>query len=268
MVNGRYGKKFAILAQSGESAFIPFAVLGDPNTEISFKVLKTLVKHADCLELGLPFSDPIADGKTIQAADQRALAAGMNTDKAFKLIARIRKINSEIPIGLLVYYNLVYRRGVDKFYRDAKRAGVDGILIADMPIEESAPALAAAKKHNIDPIFLVTQTTGSGRMRKIARKGKGFLYAVSLLGVTGARAKLESSSLQLVKRAAKASALPICVGFGVSSPAHVKALKKAGAHGIIVGSAIEKVVEKNLSRTKAMLKTLDSFCAKLKDATR
>lgn len=268
IMKSRYEKRFAELGEKGEKAFIPFVVLGDPDEKTSFEILKRIAKSADCLELGIPFSDPIADGKTIQAADQRALDTGMNTDKAFKLIAKMRKHDSEIPIGLLVYYNLVYRRGITKFYKDAKKAGVDGILIADMPIEESVPALKVSKRTGIDQIFLITQTTGNERMKKIAEKAAGFIYIVALLGVTGARTSLKKATLELVKRASKFTKLPLCVGFGVSKPDHAKALVKSGADGVIVGSAVEKVIEKNIKNKRKMLKAVSNFCEKMRRATK
>ncbi len=263
----RYGKMFGKLRGKNEGAFIPFVVLGDPDFNASKKIVGALSESADALELGFPFSDPIADGKRIQVADQRALEAGINSDKCFEIIRGIRARNSEIPIGLLLYYNLVYSNGVKGFLVKAKEAGVDGILIADMPIEESHEVLKEAGKIGLKMIFTVAPTTNDRRIREISAKASGFMYVVGLLGVTGERKDIKDSALELVKRVKKNSKLPACIGFGISMPEHVKKIISAGADGAIVGSAIEAVIERNLGNEGAMISELKDFCAKLKAAT-
>ncbi len=265
----RFSKKFRELRSKKEGAFIPFVVLGDPNPETSLKIVKALIDSgADALETAPPFSDPIADGKTIQEADQRALAKGMDADKFFVMIKKIRSYNKEIPISLLIYYNLIFQRGIDKFYTDAKKAGVDAILAADCPIEEAKPLLRAARKHGIDQVFIVSPTTTKKRLKKILRSCSGYVYLVSLLGVTGARASLQKRALQLIKRAKPYTKLPLCVGFGISKPKHVKQVLKAGAHGVIVGSAVINLIKENQGSKEKMLKAVSSFAVSMKNATK
>ncbi|MFH1588521.1 MAG: tryptophan synthase subunit alpha [Candidatus Diapherotrites archaeon] len=236
----RYEKLFSEKKQ----VFIPFTVLGFPNEKQNYSILKKYLNYADALELGIPFSDPLADGKTIQKADETALRNGMNTKKAFALIKKIRKLNLEIPIGLLVYCNTVYAYGLNKFYSDAKKAGVDGILIADLSLEESKPYVSASKKNNIRQIFIISQNTPIKRIKKISGSCSGFIYAVSLLGVTGERKKLNKKIHAFIKRIRSNSILPVCVGFGVSNAKQVEEILSFGADGVIVGSALVKAVEK------------------------
>jgi len=176
-----------VFEKRGKTAFIGFTVAGDPDEGTSLQVAKTLIDGGtDILELGIPFSDPVADGPTIQRADDRALAAGTTPDTVFRLVKAIRAY-SDVPIVFLTYYNIVYRRGIEQFYREAHNVGVDGILIADMPVEESSEVTAIAALYGIDPIFLITQTTSDERIVKIAARTRGHLYLVSVLGVTGVR---------------------------------------------------------------------------------
>ncbi len=263
----RYEKRFAELKKNGKKALMPFVVLGDPDYETSSEILKEMMKHADALELGFAFSDPIADGKTIQAADVRALDSGINPDKCFELIKEIRKIDNDIPIGLLVYYNLIYANGIDNFYKKAKDAGVDGILAADAPIEEAGPLLKSAKKFGINQIFLVTPTITPERLKTILASASGFVYLVALLGVTGARKELGAETVSLIKKVRPETKLPICVGFGISEPEHVKKVCDAGADCAIVGSAVEKIIEKNLGNKEKMLSEVSDYLSKMKNAT-
>ena len=183
------------------------------------------------------------------------------------MIKKLRVMDNEVPIGLLVYSNLINNIGVEKFYESAKKAGVDGVLAADVPVEEARPFIAAARKTGIKQIFLIAPTTTTGRMRKIFPEAGGFVYAVSLLGVTGTRKSLNKEVFSLIKNAKRNTKLPICVGFGISRPEHVKQLMKAGANGAIVGSAIVKIVEKNLKNRKRMINEIADFCKKMKKAT-
>lgn len=264
----RYQITFNKLKEKNEKALIGFVVLGDPDIETSLEIVKTMVNAGvDILELGIPFSDPIADGPTIQAADVRALSTGVNTDKAFDIISKIRKFTC-IPIGLLVYYNLIYQRGIDKFYEDTKKAGVDSVLAADLSVEEAEDSIQASKKYGINQVFIISQLTSDGRMNRILDKTSGFVYAVARLGVTGARADLQTSALELVKRIKKQTSLPVCVGFGISKPEHVRKVCEAGADGAIVGSAIVKLVEENLSSKENMLRKIKDYVWELKEATK
>jgi len=219
-------------------------VAGDPNFKASVKLAARLGQIADFLEIGFPYSDPLADGPTIQAADSRALKAGMTTAKVFKLIENIRKQIS-IPITVLVYANLVLQYGVDKFYRHARLAGINGVLIPDAPAEEAVPFVRAAKQHGVCPIFLVTQTTTKARLKKILKYAQGFLYLVSVLGVTGSRKTFSQETTTFIRRVKKQISLPLAVGFGISQPRQAKAFYRAGADGAIVGSAIIDMIAKH-----------------------
>ncbi len=261
------GRIESVFAKKGETAFIGFAVAGDPDQETSVRIAKALIDGGtDILEFGVPFSDPVADGPTIQRADDRALAAGTTPDTIFAIVREVRAY-SEVPIVFLTYYNTIYRRGIDRFYREAHEAGVDGILVADMPVEESDEVVAVAQKYGIDPIFLITQTTTGGRMDTIVSRARGYLYLVSVLGVTGARRTVSPEALELLARVRKHTSLPLALGFGISTPEHATICRKAGADGVIVGSAIVDIVEKNLGNPAAMEKKLREYVAGMKKAT-
>ncbi len=258
---------FRKLRKKGEKALMPFVVIGDPDYKTSLQIVKRLSKYADMLELGIPFSDPIADGPTIQSADVRALKKGINTDIAFRFIKDIRKF-TQMPIGLLVYYNLIYQRGIARFYRECKSTGVDSVLAADVPIEEAGEIIREARKNKVSSVFIVSPLTEKERLKKIVKNTRGFVYIVSRLGVTGARKELQRSTLELIMRVRSHTKLPLCVGFGISKPEHVRAICKAGADCAIIGSAIVKIIEKNLKNKKLMLKRIEEYTKKLKEATR
>jgi len=263
-----YTKTFSKLKKKKEKALVPFVVIGDPDYKTSLAIVKTIVEAgADVLELGFPFSDPIADGPTIQAADVRSLGKGIDTDKCFSFIKQVRKF-TDIPIGLLVYSNLVYQRGVDKFYKDCKTSGVTSVLAADVPVEEADFLIKSSRKNKIDTVFIVSPLTSNERLKKIAKKVRGFIYVVSRLGVTGAKQDMQKGTLNLVKRIKSKTKLPLCVGFGISKPEHVKAVCKAGANGVIVGSAIVKIIEKNRKNKKLLLKKVYNYVKSLKEATK
>lgn len=265
----RYSNTFKKLKKNKEKALIPFVVAGDPNYGTSLEIVKTIINAgADILELGFSFSEPIADGPTIQAAGIRALNSGANTDKNFNFIKQIRKINNQIPIGVLIYSNLIYQRGIEKFYKDAKESGIDSVLVADLPIEEADLYIKAARKHKVATIFIVSPLTSNERLEKIAGKVRGFIYVVSRLGVTGAKADLQKGTLGLLRRIRPKTALPLCVGFGISKPEHVKEVCRAKADGAIVGSAIVKIIEHNLKNKSSMLKKIENYIKQLKHATK
>ena len=264
-----YKKTFNELKKENKGALVAFTVIGDPDYKTSLDIVKSIIDAgADILELGIPFSDPIADGKTIQAADMRALESGMNTDKAFDLIKNVRKYNGNIPIGLLVYGNLIYQRGISKFYNDAAKSGVNSILAADVPIEEASDYIKASRRNKIYTVFIISPLTSDERIKKIVSKTTGFVYVVSRLGVTGARATLQDSTLKLIKRIRKYAKKPLCVGFGISKPEHVKAVIKAGADGAIVGSAIVNLIENDINDKNKMLKSIKNYVSSMKKATK
>jgi tryptophan synthase alpha chain len=260
------GRIEEVFRNRSSPAFIGFTVGGDPDKETCIRISKALIDGGtDILELGVPFSDPVADGPTIQRADDRALAAGTTPSTIFEIVREIRNY-SEVPIVFLTYYNIVHRRGVDRFYREAHEAGVDGILIADMPIEESGDITEFAARHSVDLIFLVTQTTSDERIQKIAAKAQGYLYLVSVLGVTGVRDDVSSGALDLLHRVRKFTKLPLALGFGISTPDHASTCVAAGADGVIVGSAIVDIIERNLKNPQTMEHELKGYVTRMKNA--
>ena len=245
-------------------AFIGFIVAGDPDKATCIRIARALISGGtDILELGVPFSDPVADGLTIQKADERALAAGTTPDTVFEIVREIRK-ESGVPIVFLTYYNIVHRRGIERFYREARDAGVDGILIADLPVEESEEVCAVAERMGIDPIFLIAQTTSDERIKKIAEKGRGYLYLVAVLGVTGVRDQVSDGAIDLLHRVRKHTPLPLALGFGISTPAHVRTCARTGADGVIVGSAIVEIIERNLKDPDVMENKLKDYVSDMK----
>ncbi len=262
-----YSDMFHELKNKGEGAFIPFAVAGDPDFDSSIEIVKKYVDNgADALEIGFPFSDPVADGPSVQAADIRALNSGMTTKKCFEFIRRIRKF-TDIPIGLLVYYNLIYKMGIEEFYKNASISGVNGILAADLPPEEAEEVIVAAHKNNIDQIFMVAQTTSNERLAEIVKLCSGFLYVVAVMGVTGARSDIKKSTVDLIKRVRNHTDLPLAVGFGISKPEHVKDVIKSGSDGAIVASAIIDIITENQDNMDLAKDKIGKFCRELKEST-
>ncbi len=267
-VKQSYSEMFRAVKDRGEGAFIPFTVAGDPDFERSVEIVRQYVDNgADALEIGFPFSDPVADGPSVQAADIRSLKSGMTTEKCFEFIERIREFTS-IPIGILVYYNLMYKMGLGKFYRKARISGVNGILAADLPPEEAEDAVVMAQENNIDQIFMVAQTTSSERIKEIVTKCSGFLYVVAVMGVTGARSDVNQSTVDLIKHVKNVTELPLAVGFGISKPEHVKNVIESGSDGVIVASAIIDIITHNLSDMDGANNKIGRFCHELKQSTK
>lgn len=265
----RYDNVFAELKSRQEGAFVPFVTLGDPGPEQSLKIIDTLIEAgADALELGIPFSDPLADGPTIQNATLRAFASGVTPTQCFEMLAAIRQKHPTIPIGLLMYANLVFNRGIDEFYAECARVGVDSVLVADVPVEESAPFRQAAMRHNVAPIFICPPNADDELLRQIASYGRGYTYLLSRAGVTGAENKAALPLHHLVEKLAEYHAAPPLQGFGISSLDQVTAAIDAKAAGAISGSAIVKIIEKNVDKPEQMLTELKAFVTAMKAATR
>lgn len=229
----------AALEKKKGPLFIPFVVLGDPDVKKSLEIIRVLIESgADALELGFPFSDPPADGPTIQAADTRALASGTTLHHCFAMLKDIRSI-TDIPIGLLVYYNLILQRGIETFYADCKHSGVNSVLVADLPLEHASEVAAVADMHGIAPVFMISELSTDERIRAIARIAKGYLYVVRYVGITGKNDGVSSEKVRAVlQRARTFTNLPLFVGFGINTPLDAKACATAGGDGVIVGSAI------------------------------
>jgi len=235
----RYTRMFARLATARQGAFIPFVMLGDPDAGRSLAVVRSLAAAgADALELGLPFSDPSADGPVIQAAASRALAAGVRRKDCWAIISMIRAEFPELPIGLLVYANLVCHHEPDEFYRDAAGAGVDSVLVADLPVAESAGIAAAARARGIAPVFIAPPNADAARLRAIAAAGQGYTYVTSREGVTGADERLRHDQSGLIAALRSLGAPPAVLGFGIASPDQVREALAMGAAGVISGSAV------------------------------
>lgn len=265
----RYETLFKQLKERKEGAFVPFVTLGDPSPEQSLKIIDTLFEAgADALELGIPFSDPLADGPTIQNATLRAFAAGVTPSQCFEMLAAIRQKHPTIPIGLLMYANLVFSRGIDEFYAQCEKAGVDSVLVADVPVEESAPFRQAALRHNVAPIFICPPNADDELLRQIASHGRGYTYLLSRAGVTGAENRAALPLHHLVEKLTEYHAAPPLQGFGISAPDQVTAAIDAGAAGAISGSAIVKIIEKNLDKPAVMLEELGAFVRAMKAGTR
>lgn len=265
----RYQRLFDRLTANNQGAFVPFVALGDPTPEQSLAVIDALMTGgADALELGIPFSDPVADGPTIQAATLRALTAGTNTQVCFDMLSQIREKYPDTPIGLLVYANLVFAPGMDNFYRRAAAAGVDSVLVADAPIEMSAPFKASADKAGIETIFIAPPNGDEATLKTIAENGSGYTYLLSRAGVTGTETKAGKPVDALLAQLAKYHAPPSLLGFGISTPAQVRDALKAGAAGAISGSAIVKIIEQHQDDPKAMTDALTAFVKDMKEATK
>ncbi|ACT13043.1 tryptophan synthase subunit alpha [Pectobacterium aroidearum] len=265
----RYQQLFNRLSEKKEGAFVPFVTLGDPSPEQSLKIIDTLIAAgADALELGVPFSDPLADGPTIQDANLRAFAAGVTPGQCFEMLATIRQKYPDIPIGLLMYANLVFSNGIDEFYQRCAQVGVDSVLVADVPVAESAPFRTAALRHGIAPIFICPPNADDELLREIASYGRGYTYLVSRAGVTGAEKRAQLPLNHLVAKLNEYHAAPPLQGFGISDPTQVRETLASGAAGAISGSAIVRIIEKNLNQPDVMLSELHTFVSEMKAATR
>ena len=268
-MTNRYDRMFSRLAAAGEGAFVPFVVLGDPEPEASLEIVEALVAGgADALELGIPFSDPIADGPVIQAAAGRALAAGVTPEICFQLVKRIRERHPELPIGLLVYSNLIVHDRPEQFFQLAARAGVDSVLIADIPSIELGPYAEVAIAAGIAPILIVPPNATEACLGRVAKLGRGYTYLLGRAGVTGTQTAMQKPARQLVSALEKAGAPPALLGFGISSPEHVRAALEAGARGAIAGSAIVQIIAENLLNVANRNQALTRFVSAMKAATR
>lgn len=235
----RYEHLFSQLRSEKRHALIPFILLGWPTPEVCLKMVDAfLAGGATALELGIAFSDPMADGPLIQKAARDTLDAGFNVDQAIVLLKTIRQKHPNTPVSLLVYYNLVLARGVENFVRDIAKAGVDVLLIADLPVECFNEVQPFADAHGIHLTSIISPLTDEKRLPVIASQSGGFLYAVSRLGVTGVEDRYDQSLGALFKRVRNSSTLPVCVGFGISKREHVENMARLGADGVIVGSAV------------------------------
>lgn len=248
----------------GEAAFVGYVMGGDPNPNRSLEYARAVLEGgADVLELGVPFSDPVADGPTIQQAGIRAREAGTRVDHVLDMAGRLTADHDQ-PVVLMTYYNPIYRRGLPAFAEAAADAGVAGLIVPDLPLEESTPLRDALSGVGVDLVQLASPATSDARFQRLATATGGFLYLVSTFGVTGARTNVEDRTRELVQRARKhAGGTPVAVGFGVSEPQHAATLRDAGADGVVVGSAIVDRIARGVDPTEVR-----AFVEGMKDATR
>jgi tryptophan synthase alpha chain len=261
---GRIQKTFFELMQRGEAALIPFITAGDPDLDTTLAIMQALERGgADCIELGIPFSDPTADGPTIQRSSERALKKPVSLPAIFRLVREFRR-KSELPVILFGYFNPFFRFGLENFARRAAEAGADGVLCVDLPPEESEELKRWTDAAGLDLIFLLSPTSGPERVRLVAQKSRGFIYYVSVTGVTGARRSFDDDLRAQIARVRKAGSLPVGVGFGISTPQQAAWI--AGfADAAVVGSALVEVIEKAQGK-KAKAKRAGDFAARLKRA--
>jgi tryptophan synthase alpha chain len=237
----RIEQTFKRLKRSGRAALIPFIVAGDPDLETTEAlVIKMAESGADIIELGVPYSDPLADGPTIQAASQRALQKGVNLEGIFGLAKKLKEITP--PLVLLTYFNPIFRYGLKAFAENCQGSGIGGVIIPDLPPEEARPWIEEARKLGVDTIFLAAPTSPPERIRLVSKLSRGFIYYVSITGVTGVRGKLPEELKSAVRRIKEGSKKPVAVGFGISTPDQAKEVSRF-ADGVIVGSAVVKIVE-------------------------
>jgi tryptophan synthase alpha chain len=258
---------FESLAEKQSGAYVPYICAGDPDKEFTIKLAHRLCRAgADVLEIGLPFSDPLADGPAIQEAMGRSLAAGFKVAHVFELISSLRE-DMDIPIVLMTYFNPVLHFGVANFCERLASAGGDGILVVDLPIEESEELENAAKASNLDVIRLVAPTTDGTRLDLILSKASGFVYIVSVAGVTGARSTFANSAANIVKQVSARTKLPSVIGFGISRPEHVRQALATGASGVVEGSALVSKYSDLLGSREDALEIVEQHAREMKSAT-
>src|SRR5690242_11861839 len=242
----RLAAKFAALKKEGRAAFIPFITAGDPDMETSFSILEKLpAAGADVIELGMPFTDPMADGPAVQASSQRALKAGATLKKTLSLVREFRAEDRDSPVILMGYFNPSYVYGVDRFLTDAKEAGVDGLIVVDLPPEEDDELCIPALKAGLAFIRLATPTTDDKRLPAVLKNTSGFVYYVSITGITGAATPDPARVSSAVARIKRHTKLPVAVGFGIRTPADARAIA-LGADAVVVGSALVEAIRKSL----------------------
>jgi tryptophan synthase alpha chain len=265
----RYAAMFAALARRGEGALVPFAVLGDPDRATSLALLRALADAgADAVEVGVPFSDPIADGPVIQAAATRALIAHTDVAGCWELVAALRASHPQLPIGVLTYANLALRGGLHRFYADASAAGVDSVLVADVPMDEAAPFRAAAAAARVAFVAMAPPNAPPRVLDAVAQAAQGYTYVVSRPGVTGADASPRHRAAVIIAALRERNAAPPLLGFGIAAPEHVREAIAMGAAGAITGSAVVARIAASGADPARALRDITAFVGELKAATR
>ena len=270
--NNLLTNKFQELSKKNESALICYALAGYPDIITTKEIISTMVDAgADIIEIGIPFSDPIADGPVIQEASYNALVNGITPPKSLQIICDIKKKYPRLPLVAMTYSNILIRMGFNTFMQKAKQCGIDGFILADMPIEESEEYIKEASNLDLATIFMVSPNSKEQRIKSILPKCSGFVYVVSVIGITGMRESFEeytANNITKVKEIIGDSDIPVAVGFGISTPSHCKFMINAGADAIIVASAIINTIEHYRADREKMLQELRSFVSSMKDACR
>lgn len=261
----KIAEKFKELKTQNKTALIGYLCAGDPNYQTSLEALKSMPKSGcDIIELGIPFLDPAGDGPTIQAASERAIANGMTLKKTLEMVTEFRKTNSKTPLILMGYFNPILKFGLDKFFLEAEKCGVDGVLIVDLPFEEEDEIIAEIKKTNLDLIHLIAPTTSQERMQKITKNAGGFLYLISMLGVTGSKLASASENQENLNNLRQISNLPIAIGFGIQNEKQAKEFSKIGADAVIIGSVFVKIMAEKKSNDE-IIKSLQEKISQFKE---
>ncbi len=263
----RIERAFQNAKSQNRSAFVSYICAGDPNPKTSLQICQVLLRsRVDILEIGVPFSDPLADGLTNQLAAQRALEAGTTREDVFDLVRKIREKDGQTPIVFYTYYNLMFSGGLEAYIAEAKEAGVDGLLVLDLPPEEAGDFMEACRKIEMKTVFLLAPTTPEERVEYIAQNATGFIYYVSRTGVTGVRKDLASDLQEMVDMIKRHSDNSLVVGFGIQNPDQVNAVARL-ADGVVVGSAIVNTIKDNLEDEKKMLERIESLVTDLVGGT-
>ncbi len=263
----RIEEKFKELRAQQKCALVAYICAGDPDFETSLATLKAMPEAgADIIELGIPFLDPAGDGPTIEMASKRSIAAGMNLRKTLQMVSEFRKTNAKTPLILMGYYNPILKFGLNKIFVEAEKSGVDGLLIVDLPPEEEKEILAEISKTKLDLIRLIAPTTDSERRKKISKNASGFLYLISMLGITGTSFADVNENQKNLKNLREISDLPIAIGFGIQTPNQAKEFSEIGADGVVIGSVLVKEMAEKKSRAEivaAVTKKIEIFSKKI-----
>ncbi|XBC44609.1 MAG: tryptophan synthase subunit alpha [Buchnera aphidicola (Schlechtendalia peitan)] len=265
----RYQNLYKTLIPYKQGCFIPFLILGDPFFDMSLKIIDTVINNgADGLELGFPFSDPLADGEIIQKANLRALNSGININACFEMLYTIRKKYNTIPIGLLLYANLIFKFGINKFYSKCSNIGIDSILIADVPMEESIDFRKFAHSNNILSVFICPPDAKKDIIKNVSMYSTGYIYLLSRSGVTGIDKKVIMPPLNLINHLKKLTQVPLIQGFGISHPKQIQKIILSGISGVICGSIIIKLIEDYYKNERKLIKEIICLSHSLKQATK
>lgn len=260
----RLEEKFTELKNQNKCAFVSYICAGDPDFETSLEILKSMPKNGvDIIELGVPFLDPAGDGPIIENASKRAIKGGMSLKKTLEMVVEFRKSDEKTPLILMGYFNPFLKYGLDKIFADAVKSGVDGVLIVDLPFEEEEEILSLTKESNLDLIGLIAPTTNQERAKKISEKSSGFLYLISMLGITGTKLAEITQNQENFKNLRAISNLPIVIGFGIKNPNQANEFSQIGVNGVVIGSSIVKEIDDNFLAKKSKLEIVEAVNKKI-----